>query len=281
MPGIDEALDKALDAEEAKDENNPPAPPTKEEETPEAPAGESSEEGDEAPQSEGTGDTGSPSSAAHRDEQEVLAGLELIKALKDPIERRKMIQFLATESGFDLKEASPKEKQVFEKSITEALKEKLADEYALLPAALGDTLEEIIEAKVNARVKPIENELLAAREKAHVNSLQAELDWAYTNLNGFKTHEDAILAKMQKLYKGPDVSVRDYLKDLYDVVVPAEERTKASTAKTSPPTEKQDRLKLQTGGSGGKATKAPSKTPAPSNKSLDEALDAALDELGV
>jgi hypothetical protein len=284
MPGIDEALDKALDAEEVnEDENNPTASTTKETAEEEVPTGAGEEEAaGEASTEDGNSDGGNDDSADSDEQREIAAGLELIKALKDPVERRKMIQYLATESGFNISEATPQEKKLFEKSVNDVLKEKLADEYSLLPSGLGDTLEEIINARVDARVKPIETELLNAREAAHKNSLQSELDWAYTNLNGFKKHENAILAKMQKLYKSPDASVRDYLTDLYNVVVPAEEKTSSIAPVKSPPSAKNDRLKLSpTGGSGGKAPKAPSKTPAPANKSLDEALDLALDAAGV
>jgi hypothetical protein len=282
MPGIDEALDKAFDAEE-KDENNPPKVSEESAEGTEESESTTSEETTETVDGEGTGTATTTESVETDEDKEIAAGRELIKALKDPTERKKMIQYLAKESGFDLVDATPQEKKTFDKTVDAVLREKLADEYALLPANLGSTLEEIIQAAVDARVKPIENELLTAREAAQKQTLQNDLDWAYTNLNGFKEHEDAIFAKMQNLHKGPTVSVRDYLKDLYSVVVPADKRGKSSvTASPSPAqkTERADRLKLS-GGSGDKAQKAPSRTPAPANKSLDEALDLAMDEQGL
>lgn len=289
MAGIAEALDKALDKVEENENNSPTDdnkanPPQEDGDVGKsgttAETEEGSDDGEESGESEPAG--GDAGTAEDEQQREIAAGLELIKALKDPQSRREMIQYLAKESGFNLSEATPKEKKLFEKSLSEVLKETLVDEYALLPEKFADTLEEIISAKVNERLKPIETELLAAKEKAHKDSLQAELDWAYTNLNGFKKHENAILAKMQKLYKSPDASVRDYLTDLYNVVVPVEERGKNVKSTTSPSqTERTDRLKLQTGGSGKQVAKAPSKTPAPANKSLDEALEAALDQQGV
>ena len=234
----------------------------------------SSGEGNTDDQNKGERDKATESGNAKVPEvdEDTAAGIALVKLLKNPESRKEALEFLAAENGFTLSQATKEEKKEFNKRVAEVLQEKFGDEMTLLPQGFGDALETILQTIVDERVKPLETQLLTAQQERVNAGLQADLDWAYTNLDGFKDRENEIFEEMQNFQISPKLSVRDYLTKLHKMVVgPTPE--KKQTAKAPNP----ESVKI--GGTGGK--RIPPRNQAPNVDKLDESILSAMNEVGI
>lgn len=200
-------------------------------------------------------------------------GYNLAKLISDPKTRKAAIAEIAKEAGFNLQEATTSEEKKFSKNLAAILQETLGDEYPLLPTKLADSLENFISGLLDARVKPVEDQLLTAKQQAAQDALTRDVEWAYTNLEGFQGLEQEVFAKMEEFQMGNKTTPRKYLEQLYKLVL----AEKGLTPKTKSGS-KTGRMQLMNGGS----EKTPIGKPAPKDGlDIDQAISQAVKQLGI
>lgn len=166
------------------------------------------------------------------DPEEINNALVLFRSLNNPAERAKLIESLASNSGYDLTKKSEAVK--FERNARAVLKEKLGVNYDILNGdQLSDAFDELIASSVERITKPVMDRVTEQEKRVNENAANASMD------EFFKRHEitgqdkekvaEKMFAKMQTMPATPKTNITEYLDDLYTIV--SKTRSEASAIK--------------------------------------------------
>lgn len=194
---------------------------------------------------------------------------QLYKRLSNPSTSVATIQHMVKQAGFTLAEAqgaSVSEKKEIVFDILEVFKEELGDDFDLLSGAkLAQAMSKVLDFKVSEALKPLQTKLDQAENDSRKKDVDKALDWAYSNLEGFKTNESLIAEKMQSYPFTGKTSYNTYLSEMHALATSGAATKRTERAKTN-------------AGNDVKASKSvrPSATTPSKAMSLDEAIELAF-----
>jgi hypothetical protein len=146
--------------------------------------------------------------------------ITLYDALLDPEKRKGVVEYLAKEVGLD--PGRPQDVRQVQRSTVEFLKEKLGPVYSDMADALGPAFDELIAAKVKEQTKPLEDEIRASAQQAAQQQANSAMDSFYKRNNIPESSraglEAKLMKKMQQMPAAGDVTIEQYLDDIYYLV---------------------------------------------------------------
>ncbi len=158
------------------------------------------------------------------DVNEIEQARNLYRLLKNPTSAKAIIRTLAEEHGltFDKKD-SPKAEDKKVRTIKSLVKDQLGEEYGFLAEKLGNIFEEALASeRENIETKFRDISLKSAEREA-----TEAFDYLQNKYDDAKNYENDIVALMEKIPNG-EMSAKEYLETLYDVVKAKENRTKGT-----------------------------------------------------
>jgi hypothetical protein len=147
-------------------------------------------------------------------EAELREAKNLYKLLKDKSQQKNVIRILAQQAGL-LGENAPetkKEVTAAKKDLKGIIKDKLGPEYAFLVEKLGDTLEAVLEQERQTTLEvlnSVQQQKVETETSAALSRLSRE-----TKGDSLKV-ESKMIALMDRIKPSENLSVYEYLKDLY------------------------------------------------------------------
>lgn len=256
---LDQAVEAALDKEDV--------------------AGNSAIEDDDAVATEGSEDKdqeedNTPESDDEPEVEEFTAeqlahAKQLYKKLSNPATSVATIQQMVKSAGFTLteaKEATVAEKKEIVFDILEVFKEELGDDFELLSGSkLAQAMSKVLDFKVAEALKPLQTKLEQAENDSRKKDVDKALDWAYSNLEGFKANESLIAEKMQSYPFTGRTSYNTYLSEMHALATSGAATKRTERAKTNA----KDDVKAS------KSVRPSATTPSKA-MSLDEAIELAF-----
>lgn len=160
---------------------------------------------------------------------EQQAAVNLFDALKNPETAGLALRHLADLAGFDL--AHRKGREEAKKSIADIVKEELGEDNSILAEKLGPTLDKIISAAVEERLKPVRDTIATQEEKEVADAIESELAALNTETKGLsKKLETRMVELMDEISPGPKTKPAAYIRKIYKLA--ASEYEEAEKLKT-------------------------------------------------
>lgn len=218
-----------------------------------------------------------------QEEQETLSDAEqkeaknLYKLLKDKSQQKNVIRVLAQQAGLLDAETKAEVKEA-KKDLKALVKEKLGPEYAFLSDKLGDMMEAVLQEERKTVTEHL--------TKVQSNEVERETSTALERLSRetkgeSAKFEDRMIQLMDRIKPSDNLSVYEYLKDLYTLASAGKSTARASAQIA-------DKIRRNSGNaaerlqSRGAAGAAGNKvTPGPEKKGAREAVKFAMKQLGM
>lgn len=183
---------------------------SEEEETPEGSEGSEGEEGEgEQGEGEPEGEENEGLSAA-----EAKEAANLYKLLKDKSQQKNVIRILAQQAGL-LGENAPETKRevaAAKKDLKSIIKDKLGPEFGFLTDKLGDMMEAVLEQERQSTVEVLNS---VQQQRVENETTQALNRLSRETKGESKQFENKMIELMERIKPSDNLSVYEYLKDLY------------------------------------------------------------------
>ncbi len=207
-------------------------------------------------------------------EQEIKESKQLYKLLKDKQTQKSTLTLLAQRAGLLQAETKAEVKEA-KKDLKALVKEKLGPEFEFLAGKIGDAMEAVLtEERLESAVQ-----LNNIQQKEVERETSGALDRLARETKGeSKKFEDRMIQLMDRIKPSDNLSVYEYLKDLY---------TLASSGKNAASTKAQiaDRIKRNAGNAAerlGSTRTGKGGTPAgPDKKGIKASVEYAMKQLGM
>lgn len=206
--------------------------------------------------------------------QEIKESKQLYKLLKDKQTQKSTLTLLAQRAGLLQAETKAEVKEA-KKDLKALVKEKLGPEYEFLATKLGDVMEAVLaEERITSAAQ-----LNTIQQKETERETSSALDRLARETKGeSKKFEDRMIQLMDRIKPSDNLSVYEYLKDLY---------TLASSGKNAASTKAQiaDKIRRNAGNAAerlGSTRTGKGGTPAgPEKKGAKAAVEFAMKQLGM
>lgn len=204
--------------------------------------------------------------------EEIKAALTFFRGLASEEGRSATLEYLAKQAGYDLTRKA--EAKQFVRDTRSVLKEKLGNTYDIIEGdKLAEAFDELLSHKVEAQLKPALERVALSERAANEQRANAAMENFFTRHKIPHAERENVAAslmkKAQRFQAGENVSVDEYLDDVYSLV-------NHDTARARELKDRSERIarnanEVQTSGKGGSSeTVKVSKLPT-----LKEAVEAA------
>jgi len=206
--------------------------------------------------------------------QEQKEARELYRLLKDKQTQKSTLTLLAQRAGL-LQAETPKEVKAAKKELKDIVKETLGPEYGFLADKLSATMEAVLEQE-----RQTTNELL---NTVQVDKIERETSSALDRLSRetkgeSKKFEDRMIALMDRIKPSDNLSVYEYLKDLY-TLASSGQRTASTKAAIA------DKIKRNAGNAAerlqSRGTGKEGKPGGPEKRGIRASVEYALKQMGI
>ena len=208
-------------------------------------------------------------------EAELREARNLYKLLKDKSTQKNIIAILARQAGLIESDTTPKELRAAKKDLRAIVKEKLGPEYAFLTEKLGDVMEAVLESERQT----VGEQLNVVSQKEVERETSSALDRLSRETKGESSKlESKMISLMDRIKPSDNLSVYEYLKDLY---------TLASSGKSAASAKAQiaDKIRRNAGNAAerlqGKGAGAGGNPQGPEKKGLRASVEYAMQQMGV
>lgn len=165
------------------------------------------------------------------DPEKVKNATALYDALIDPERRADTVKYLMKQAGLDVEDR--KDVKEAKKDTVQYLKTALGDTYSDFAEVLGPAFDKLLQDKLEEATKPLKEDL--ARHQATLAEKQADV--AMESLfsrhkvpkSEWESIEAAMLAKVQRMPASGDVTLDEYLEDIFYLVSRQKSEAKAVT----------------------------------------------------
>jgi len=156
--------------------------------------------------------------ASNREKEQAL---QFYRRITNPETAEQVLSTIAKRAGYELKNLNQDQRDAVVDEVEAVLRSELGDEFALLPAGLSKALNKIINGKVNAAAREVEqlkSRLNQNEEVVRAAAVEDALTWAASEYPEFESKNKLILREMKKFPPSPNMNAREYIKRICKLV---------------------------------------------------------------